>query len=182
VVDIVTALVFTGKVALVAPARTVTLPLVGTEATAGLLLERETTAPPLGAGPFRDTVPVEGFPPVTLPGLKVSEEGIGGITVSEAAWVPLPEAEIVTGVEAVTAVVVTRKVALVAPAGTVTLGGTVATAVLLLESETCSPAPGAGPFSVTVPVGEEVPPVALAGFMVRETRVRVSVVKLTSTQ
>jgi hypothetical protein len=91
VVEVATALVVTVKVALVAPAGTVTLPLWGTEATAGLLLERETTAPPLGAGPFRVTVPVEGVPPVTLVRLRASEEGIGGITVSEAVWgVPLP--------------------------------------------------------------------------------------------
>ena len=86
-VDVATALVFTGKVAVVAPAGTVTLPL-GTVA-AVLLLERETTAPPLGAGPFRVTVPVgEGVPPVTLDGLRAIEESVGravGVTVSEAA-------------------------------------------------------------------------------------------------
>ena len=89
VVDVATALVFTGKVAVVAPAGTVTLALLGTEATAGLLLERETAAPPLGAGPFRVTVPVgEEVPPVTLVRLRVSEERVGGITVSEAVRVP----------------------------------------------------------------------------------------------
>jgi len=91
VVDVATALVFTGKVAVVAPAATVTLPLAGTEATAGLLLERETTAPPLGAGPFRLTVPVgEEVPPVTLVRLRANEETTGGITVSEAVRVPPP--------------------------------------------------------------------------------------------
>jgi len=93
VVDVATALVVTAKVALVAPAGTVTLPLVGTEATAGLVLERETTAPPLGAGPLRVTVPVEDptkGPPVTLVGLRFTEETIGGITVSEAVLVPPP--------------------------------------------------------------------------------------------
>ena len=88
VVDVATALVFTGKVAVVAPARTVTLPLAGTAATAGLLLEREMTAPPLGAGPFRVTVPVgDEVPPVTLVRLRVSEETTGGITMSEAVLV-----------------------------------------------------------------------------------------------
>jgi hypothetical protein len=77
-VDVATALVVTGKVAVVAPAGTVTLPLAGTEATAGLLLDRETTAPPLGAGPLRVTVPVEGFPPVTLDGLMVREDRVTG--------------------------------------------------------------------------------------------------------
>src|SRR5712671_19254 len=97
-VDVVTALVVSGKVALVVPARTVT-PLAGTLAAA-LLLERDTRAPPLGAGPFSVTVPVgEDVPPVTLIGLKVSEERIAGITVSEAVCVPLPEAVMVTGVD-----------------------------------------------------------------------------------
>jgi len=50
----------------------------------------------------------------------------------------------VTGVEAVTAKVVTVKDALVAPTGTVTLAGTVATAVLLLERETRAPPVRAG--------------------------------------
>jgi hypothetical protein len=91
VVDVATALVVTVKVALVAPAGMVTLPLPGTEATAGLLLDKETKAPPPGAGPLSVTVPVEGVPPVTLVRLRASEERIGGITVSEAAWgVPLP--------------------------------------------------------------------------------------------
>ena len=44
------------------------------------------------------------------------------------------------------------KVALVAPAGTVTLAGTVAAAVLLLISCTTAPPAGAAVFSVAVPV------------------------------
>src|SRR5438309_2669759 len=66
-----TALVLTTKVALVAPAGTVTLE--GTLA-APLLLESATGAPPVGAGPLIVTVPVEEFPPVTLVGLSESEE------------------------------------------------------------------------------------------------------------
>ena len=80
-------LVFTVKVALVAPAGTVTLE--GTTA-AGLLLESVTCAPPAGAGAFSVTVPAEGLPPVTLAGLSASEETIGGITVSEAVCVAPP--------------------------------------------------------------------------------------------
>ena len=73
-----------------------------------------------------------------------------------------------TAVEAATALVLTGKVALVAPAGTVTLPAIVATAGLLLDSVTGAPPAGAGPFSVTVPVGEDVPPVTLAGLTLNE--------------
>ena len=55
-------------------------------------------------------------------------------------------------VEAVTVRVVTLKAAPVAPAGTVTLAGTVATAELLLERATTAPPLRAGPLSVTLPV------------------------------
>jgi len=65
--------------------------------------------------------------------------------------VPLNEAEIVTEVEKRTVDVFTLKVALVAPAETVTLEGTLA-APLLLESETCAPPAGAGALRITVPV------------------------------
>jgi len=75
----------------------------------------------------------------------------------------------VTEVEEVTALVLAVKVALAIPPGTVTLAGTVATAVLLLESMTTAPPPGATPFRVTVPC-EELPPVTLVGFSVSEER------------
>ena len=74
-----------------------------------------------------------------------------------------------TGVDAATALVLIVKVALVAPAGTVTLEGTLA-AVPLLESVTCAPPAGAIPLSVTVPV-EELPPVTFEGLRVNEERV-----------
>ena len=65
-------------------------------------------------------------------------------------------------VVALTAVVVTAKVVLVAPAGTVTLAGTVATAVLPLESVTTAPPAGAAALKVAIPV-EEVGPTTLLG-------------------
>jgi hypothetical protein len=68
----------------------------------------------------------------------------------------------VTEVDVATALVVSVKVALVAPAGTLTPDGTLA-AALLLASDTRAPPLGAGPFSVTVPVGETVAPVTLVG-------------------
>ena len=74
----------------------------------------------------------------------------------------------VTAVELDTGSVVTVKVALVLPLSTVTLPGTVATHVLLLDSDT-TVSPGAGPLSVTVPV-EVLPPTTVDGFKVREER------------
>jgi len=86
-VDVVTAVVFTVNVALLAPAATVTV--AGTVAVDVLPLEREMTAPPVGAGPLSVTVPVEGDPPVTLVGFSVREERVraGGSTVREAVLV-----------------------------------------------------------------------------------------------
>ena len=55
------------------------------------------------------------------------------------------------------------KLALVLPAGTVTDGGTVATAVSLLARATAAPPAGAAILSVTLPV-DAVPPVTAAGF------------------
>ena len=74
-------------------------------------------------------------------------------------------------VDAAMALVLTVNDALVAPAATVTLAGTLAAVVLLLESATCAPPVGAGPLSVTVPV-EEFPPVTLVGFNESEERER----------
>jgi hypothetical protein len=75
-----------------------------------------------------------------------------------------------TGVLVATGEVLTRKVAVVALAGMMTLVGTLATALLLLARAICAPAAGAGPFSVTVPV-DDVPPRTEVGFNVTELNV-----------
>ena len=59
---------------------------------------------------------------------------------------------IVTAVEPDTGLVVAENVALVAPAATVTLAGTVAADVLLFDKVTTAPPVGAGPLNVAVPV------------------------------
>lgn len=82
-----TALVPMLKLALVAPAGTVTV--AGMEA-APLSSESATCAPPEGAGAVRVTVPVEPVPPVTLAGLTLSAETAGGSTVREAVRVAPP--------------------------------------------------------------------------------------------
>ena len=70
---------------------------------------------------------------------------------------------------------VTEKLALVEPGAMVTLEGTTATRMLLLESATTAPPLGAGPLSVTVPV-DEFPPVTLEGLKVREVSTGGSIV------
>ena len=93
-------------------------------------------------------------------------DDVGGFTVSAAVRVTPPKtAETVAEVEAVTAVVVTVKLTLLAPAGTVTLAGT-AVAPELSESDTTAPPLGAAPLKVTVPV-EALPPVTLVGLRLK---------------
>ena len=70
-----TRLVVTLKLADVVPAGT--MMLAGTMATLGLLLTREITAPPEGAGTLSVTVPVEAEPPLTLVGLRLKELSAG---------------------------------------------------------------------------------------------------------
>ena len=135
-VDMATELVVTVKLALVAPAGTVTLG--GTEATAGWLLPSDTTAPPAGAAAFKVTVAVEELPPTTLLGFSVREVTIGepppgGVMTSggDLNTVPKLNREMVAEVVAATGVVETVKLALMAPAGLVTMAGTAAAGLLL---------------------------------------------------
>jgi hypothetical protein len=71
VVAAATALVVTVNVVLVVPSAMVTVS--GTLAE-GSLLDKETTAPPVGVGPLSVTVPVEELPPVTAVGFKLRAE------------------------------------------------------------------------------------------------------------
>src|SRR5262245_2193939 len=87
-----------------------------------------------------------------------------GFTVNVAVrCTVLYVAMIVTGVLAVTVLLVTVKLALAEPALTVTLAGTVAAVVWLLDRATTAPPLGAGLVSVTVPC-EVLPPVTEVGF------------------
>jgi hypothetical protein len=69
------------------------------------------------------------------------------------------------------------KVAVVAPAATVTLAGTWAAAVLLLVRLTTAPPAGACPLKVTVPV-EGFPPTTDVGLRVRDVRVAAVTVRV----
>lgn len=89
--------------------------------------------------------------------------GAGGFTVRVAVRDTPPNALVMlTAVDVVTEEVMIGKFALVAPAGTVTLAGTV-TAAELSDNVTAVPPEGAAALKVTVPV-EEFPPTTLVGF------------------
>ena len=169
-VELLGLLVETVKVAPVAPAGTVTL--AGTVATPVLLLVNVTTVPPAGATSSIITVPCEVLPPLTEVGLSAKEAMVtgkgAGFTLSVADSVAPPaEAVKVTRVWNDTSLVEAVKVAVVAPAGTGTLVGTIATAVLLLDRVTTVPPDGAALLNVTVP-WEGVPPFTEVGFSVTD--------------
>lgn len=139
-VEAVTLDVVMANVAVVAPAATVT---EGGTAAALPLLESMTAAPPAGAAALSVTVPVADAPPETLEGEtarvdSVAVPGGGGApgSTQSTGCSPFPSLHTVsiTGVDTDTECVVTVNVALLAPAGTVTLAGTDATEGLLLVS------------------------------------------------
>jgi hypothetical protein len=76
---VVTADVVAANVALVAPAAMVTL--AGRVATAVLLLESDTTAPPVGAADVNVAVPVDPFPPTTVEGLTATDDTVAAAGV-----------------------------------------------------------------------------------------------------
>jgi hypothetical protein len=149
----VTVRVVMVKVAVVAPAATVTLagtvPMVVDEDA------RVTTAPPVGAALVNVTVPVTGTPPDTAPTtvVRVDKTAAGGVTVTVAVPLdPFVVAVMVALVLALTVPAVIVNVAVRVPAGTVTETGTLATDALLDESVTTFPPTGALVDRVTVPV------------------------------
>ncbi len=86
VVVVATGVVAMVKAPLLDPAGMVMLLTVGW-ATEVLLLERLTVAPPAGAMPFREIVPVELWLPVTAAGLSFSLDRLAASTVTVPAFV-----------------------------------------------------------------------------------------------
>lgn len=144
----------TGKVCEVAPDPTITL--AGT-VRAAFELASVTITPPFGAADVSVTVPVPACPPTTVLGLTETvlsaAAGAGGAIVSANILLTLAsEAVSVTGVEVVTAPLVTVNVAVVDPCGITTLAGTLAAVVAELERNTVKPPKPAAEVDVTVPV------------------------------
>ena len=149
-----TAEVETVNVAVFCPDGTTTF--AGT--IAAELLELKVTVVPLeGASPVRVTVPVEVVPPETEVGERDRFAKSGGVIVKLAEADADPDPAVITATVVLeTGLVEALNVAVVAPAATVTVPGTVALAVLD-ESGTENPPAGAADPIVTVPV-EESPP------------------------
>ena len=124
-----TAIVVTVNVDVLEPAATVTL---GGTVAAALSLARLTAKPPVGATLESVTVPVTEVPPFTVDGLRETPERTA-VLIARAAVIVTAAAEavIVAEVTVPTETVVTVNVAVLEPAATVTLGGTVAAALSL---------------------------------------------------
>jgi hypothetical protein len=102
------------------------------------------------------------FPPGTMEMLPfAAAKAVCTVMVADLV-IPPAVAMIVDDWLLLTLLVVTAKVALVDPAGTVMLAGTVAAAVLLLDNETVRPSDGAAEVRVMVPVAE-LPPTTVVG-------------------
>jgi hypothetical protein len=147
----------------------------------GLFEESRITSPPAGAACWRVIVPVEAFPPFTVLGLNTREAIPATWTVMLAVRVCEPRvAVMVTGVAALTGLVVTVNVAVVAPEATVTVEGTEA-APLLEDRLMTNPPTGAGELIVTVPVEFE-PPTGFVGATVTEDRLGACTVRFLLTE
>jgi hypothetical protein len=104
-------------------------------------------------------------------GFNVNALSVSGGVIVRTAFADPPTYEPLTveDVVAATETVLTAKVALVVPAGIVTLTGTVAADVLLLASETTAPPDEAAVVRTTVAC-EELPPTTGDGFSVTPCR------------
>jgi hypothetical protein len=119
------------------------------------------------AMPVSVTVPVDWLPPTTLVGLNTKVVNAGGLTVRvrEVLVTPRYVPDTVPVVETETETVVITNVAVLAPAGTVTLTGTVAALFVVLSATVSSAA--VTPVRVTVPTDCE-PPINVLGDSVTE--------------
>lgn len=154
------------KSALDAPAGITILDSIKT--SRGSPFERVIIAPPLDAGLLKVTLPSENPNPRIVDGVSSIDLRPAGKTVIVVCkLMPSKPAEIVTGVDAVTGLVVIVNVALVSPPGMVTDAGTAATAGLLLDNATITPFDGAAPLRVMVP-DVALPPVTLGGSSVAD--------------
>jgi hypothetical protein len=155
------------KLAEVAPDGTVTA--AGTT-RAGLLLDSATLAPAGGAALVRVTVQALVAPEVNVVGLQVTEASAAGADkLNETAWEALPRVAVRTAVASELIVpAVALKLALLDPAKTLTVDGTVRFG-LLLESPITVPPVGAAPLKLTVQA--DVPAVASkVGLQLKELR------------
>jgi len=165
-VEVVTVVVEMLNETLRFPGNTVTAK--GMLATTGLLLESDTVAPPGGALLDKMTAPCE--PALFSTGeftttLCRTGRGELGVTVSVAVLVvPLYAAVMVIVVLAVTGNVVIVNVPVKLKLAAVTLGGTLATAGLLLVSAISAPPSGAVDANTTVPLDRS-PPTTIEGLV-----------------
>ena len=141
--------VFTGNVTDVLPAGIV---IVAGNVTAAWSLDKPMTMPTFGAGPSSVAVPVHEAVPTRVDGLTFRLDKTGGLTIKDAEDVaPARVADMDTVTTDATAEVLMANVALVLPAATGTVAGTVAPG-LLLANLIVRPPVGAAPVNVMVPV------------------------------
>lgn len=136
---------------------------------AKLLFEANVIVVSTAATPVSVTVPVDGLPPTTLVGFNTSVFNAGGLTVrlAEVLVTPRYVPDTVPVVATETGTVVITNVAVFAPAGTVTLTGTVAALFVVLRVTVSFAA--VAPVRVTVPV-DWAPPINVLGVSVIELK------------
>jgi hypothetical protein len=154
----------------VAPAGTVTLD--GVTVVEELSLS-DTTVPPLAAGAVNVTVPVDDVPPTTVAGFRLrldsdAPAGAGSTVITLKSVVPFSVALRVSDTVPEPGCVEIAKFALVAPAGTITLAGTLADVGIWLPRSTGTSTDWAL-WSVTVPV-DDWPAVTRVGLTVKPVR------------